>query len=515
MFMCDNLRCLVASGGIHKVSIKQCTACKQSTYCSKTCQREAMSNGHRFSCQLLLAKTSGNSNANKKMCRDILKRIATAAKLHAKHNFDELGEMQQSLLGDADALLVNTENYDAIFNIYEMLSAVHEHNDNVNETHRFNLMKKYMVDRMEDSVCNHKYKALAYMSVGETYTKLGQTSESIVIYTKCFDYCKEYINGQRHLCTRRAHAYLELGEYQTCIDQIKYAATIADSPCDTLASAFIPSKRCETSGQLLLVAQCHMALGNYHRALIFYKILWYYGKVKTLKDCVKIARAGIATAIYARAKKHCCVSTSSPNPTKQTVNLMYSYSNSLKQASVWYLETPPVSGGVFTSTSLRMAFLYYDMACHKTLQEEGTLTHYRSHPIDSDGSGISIEENVNEIAEELALEMENPYSISLQRYLMGQIRDGHMHCGFCHQCRHTNDKILTCSGCGVVRFCNKQHQKMASKRVSIYGGRHVITHKSICKLLGEFVKFSENNSLPNAYSYLAEQRAFLQRGMVF
>jgi hypothetical protein len=46
--------------------------------------------------------------------------------------------------------------------------------------------------------------------------------------------------------------------------------------------------------------------------------------------------------------------------------------------------------------------------------------------------------------------------------------------------------MLTCSGCLVARFCNADHQKMASKKAALGGSLTTGRHKDICGVLSKW-----------------------------
>jgi hypothetical protein len=51
--------------------------------------------------------------------------------------------------------------------------------------------------------------------------------------------------------------------------------------------------------------------------------------------------------------------------------------------------------------------------------------------------------------------------------------------------------MLTCSGCGVAKFCSADHQKMATKSVASDGNFSTGRHKDICGLLIHSLKLSQ------------------------
>jgi len=515
MFLCDNIRCLVASQNVHEnyvvsppgLSIKQCTACKQSNYCSKECQREAMANGHRFSCQQLLVKAAGKRTTRLKLFRGIQNRFEAATLLDKKGKFAEIAALQDSLLGDADALVTSTGNEFVIFRIYDMLSRVHQSTKNVHESHRFNLMTKYIADRMDSSFLARMHKTAAYISVGQTSLVIGEASQSIALHTKCLEFCLDHPNEQRHLWTKIAHGSLELGQYQECIDQVKYAITIPLSPL-AMVTPNLPPIHVEVAGQLLLLAQCNLALCNYRKALLFHKLLWHYSKINNLHDYRTIGQSGIASVICAQA--HHNLAKARDDTTLATLDTP-NFATRLHQARVWYMKGDNnENGGLYACTFLRLAFLEYHLAKY-----HGTLhTQIACGRLLGDAPTTEAISRQNEQLNDIRItDINTQHNRYLVKYLKHQIKIGNQSCSFCEQSRFANDNLLMCSGCNVVRFCNKQHQKLASTKMSTFSGRYVIRHHSVCKLLRHYAKYLANSSVENAQSYLHEQNAFLDRGL--
>ena len=511
MFLCDNLRCLAASDNIHDtyvvsspgVCIKQCTACKQSNYCSKQCQREAIANGHKFSCQPMLAQAAGTRSTRLKMFRGIQKRFEAAMLLDKKNKTTELRALQDSMLADADALLTSTGNEYVIFRIYDMLARVHQTTKNVHEFHRFNLMTKYISDRMDSSILARLHKTSAYISVGQSSLVIGEALQSIALHTKCLKFCLDYPNEQRHLWTKIAHGSLELGKYQACIDQVQHAVAI---PVSTLAivSPNLPPIEVEIASQLLLLAQSNLALGNYKSALRFHKLLWHYSTVKKLHEYVFMGHSGIATAMCARAAQNLAEAREYATlaPLEMTVNLQYTghlpcFATSLKRARVWYMKGDSIdNGGLYASTFLRLAFLEYNLTKHYHAILTQPISQQTEQPDDL-----------------IFAHMRTIHNKYLVKFLEQQIEVGNRSCSFCEQSRFANDRLLMCSGCSVVRFCNRQHQELASKKMSTISGRFSIRHHSVCKLLGCYVMYLVDKSVENTQLYLKEQLVFFERGL--
>jgi tetratricopeptide (TPR) repeat protein len=75
----------------------------------------------------------------------------------------------------------------------------------------------------------------------------------------------------------------------------------------------------------------------------------------------------------------------------------------------------------------------------------------------------------------------------LKDYLSWCVERGRDWCAGCQQKRGEDAQMLTCGGCRVARFCNADHQKMAS-RTKPSGGALLRwgRHKDMCALLGKW-----------------------------
>ena len=79
----------------------------------------------------------------------------------------------------------------------------------------------------------------------------------------------------------------------------------------------------------------------------------------------------------------------------------------------------------------------------------------------------------------------------------------------CGQTRGEDTPILTCSGCGVAKFCSADHQKMASKKAALGGNMLIGRHKDICGVLRKWREVVKDGVAPD--SCTADLVAFLQR----
>ena len=69
----------------------------------------------------------------------------------------------------------------------------------------------------------------------------------------------------------------------------------------------------------------------------------------------------------------------------------------------------------------------------------------------------------------------------LKQFLRSQVVNALGRCTGCSQRRGEEAPMLTCSGCGVAKFCSQDHQKMASKKDRSL--RKAVRHKDVCPLL--------------------------------
>jgi len=89
-------------------------------------------------------------------------------------------------------------------------------------------------------------------------------------------------------------------------------------------------------------------------------------------------------------------------------------------------------------------------------------------------------------------------------------------CGYCKQ---NKDNITTrmpqCGGCRVVRFCNREHQEMASARLATQNGRMLVKHSRLCGLLHSYRRKSMSSIVgeTDAESEQA-QLDFLRTGLI-
>ena len=96
-----------------------------------------------------------------------------------------------------------------------------------------------------------------------------------------------------------------------------------------------------------------------------------------------------------------------------------------------------------------------------------------------------------------------PINNTYQEHLSWRVQWGRDLCLGCGQTRGEDTPILTCSGCGVAKFCSADHQKMASKKVALGGSGGSLLmgrHKDICGVLRKWRKVVKDGEAPDSCS---------------
>jgi len=84
---------------------------------------------------------------------------------------------------------------------------------------------------------------------------------------------------------------------------------------------------------------------------------------------------------------------------------------------------------------------------------------------------------------------------------------GHLPAAVCARLTEATP-MLTCSGCRVARFCNADHQKMASRKAALGGNQVTGRHRDICGVLGKWRQVVKDGVAPD--SCTEELLAFLR-----
>jgi len=347
-----------------------------------------------------------------------------------------------------------------------------------------------------------KFKYIYYRDFAKSCAAMGRTTQAVVLFEECLILQAQMPVSvpryQQEILSCLALCHLNVGAYALSIDMVKKAHSVMV----VLGATAEPSQDNAAMGcrHIRIRAQCHLALREYRQALFYFALLLHYAtRNKICKETIH-ARMGISTTIWAQTRWRAnelelqgAGQNSAPCVKGTPLRV---YCERLQRSLYWLRQNSPFPD-IFTSvetlqlhtnTLLRAAFLQYD------------LFRYLRPAIPTPGLPHKYE----------VMALKN-----LKGFLDSQLKVGPKFCDYCHQTRHDEDEMLMCSGCGVARFCNKQHQIMSSDRLGTRTGRCVVRHKVLCKLLQQY-KISLKNTTPDsAQIWLDIQRAFLNTEAVY
>jgi len=144
--------------------------------------------------------------------------------------------------------------------------------------------------------------------------------------------------------------------------------------------------------------------------------------------------------------------------------------------------SPPVAEGLQTADThpWQLEYTYNaDMQCRSAAYFVRALNLAKSQ-----GYGLEVEHAHLYLAL-LAFDadLEDKALFHARGYLQSIVDQAHLYCRGCWQNRGKDSSMLTCSGCCVVKFCDVNHQQIASRRGGRYRTRKTVPHKDICGLL--------------------------------
>jgi len=301
---------------------------------------------------------------------------------------------------------------------------------------------------------------------GQTLSNLGICYDSLLQYNKAIELHEqsraiaEEVGDRAEMgraCINIANCHEALGEYDSAIRMVKRARVIkqevGDRPGEVKA--------------LQILGRCKTAMGEYAQAITCNdERLHILEETHLVHEKVgSMLAQGVNLWAQARVTAK-AISSDMP----YLSGLSPSYMDSMHDASGWL------------KNALRMAQI-----CGFG-EQENALVHLSFLAFDTG-------------EEEQALDY-------LKQYLQVQVDGAGSHCRGCDQVRGDDAPMLTCSGCSVARFCNKDHQKMASQN-SVSGRNTAVRHKDICSLLGKWRQVVKGNATTE--SCTADLLEFLRR----
>jgi tetratricopeptide (TPR) repeat protein len=299
----------------------------------------------------------------------------------------------------------------------------------------------------------------AYGNLGNAYDSLGDYAQAIEHHTQDLAIANEVGDraGEGTAYGNLGNAYHSLGDFAKAIDyhaqHLEIAKELGDRGGEGRAYANLGT--------------CHMHLKEYVRALA------YFEAQHSLATSLKLAHVqsdaalnmGVALTLHVRAARQGTATGADQAPGPHSHSSASACLNdSVREAAKW-LQAAFDGGSKFAK--LHLAHLTFDVG-----QEDAALAHLKEH--------LS-------------------RCVHLGRYV----------CAGCGQTRGEDTPMLTCSGCRVARFCNTDHQKMASKKAALGGNLRTGRHKDICGVLSKWREVVKDGVAPE--SCTADLVAFLQR----
>ena len=304
-------------------------------------------------------------------------------------------------------------------------------------------------------------KGRAYSILGCCNLKLGQYAKAITLHEQSLAIEEEMGDraSQGATCTNLGVCYERLGQYDRAIGLLDKARLILQEVGDR-------ANECQSLGAL---GRCKTALGEYEQAVTFHTERWAI--TQELDLALAPGQTNVAlelgVVIWAQArveKGNAAAVCTTPVASSHRA----AYMDSMREAAQWL------------RTALRLA------ETHGVGIEQ---QHARLHL-----SFLAIDTG----EEEEALDR-------LKQYLQVQVHRARSWCEGCRQQRGDDAPLLTCGGCSVARFCNEDHQRMASEE----GGREPVRHKDICSLLKKWRQVVKGKA--TAESCTPDLLAFLRK----
>ena len=423
---CGNVCC----GIVLKVPpFLQCSKCHRVWYCSKECQKEAWKAGHKRECvqnlidmhvvEIKTELTKNQKKFYKKTCE-----------LYAKGDWQGMMVVLKPATEFAEQLRDTMPELSAT--IYGMLGVTYRR---IGQHIKAIEVCEQGLEIVEKTN-NYSTKCLVYTVIGCCYTFLGKYDEAIKMHKKSLEISKKFFDRRQ-----QGIAYSHLGLCYEKRKQYDVAILLLDKATLILQEVSENKTLCFNFATL---GRCNLAIGEFKKALNFHSMAW--NTVQELDSGYNVEKMGFALkmgiVIWAIARlEHSNVIADSITISGLSDNIAFMKDMSL--ALEWF------------TASIDLA--KKEMTC---LEERGAVLMHLSFFFFDTGN------------EEKAL-------VHLREYLQTEFKYARSWCKGCGQNRGEEAPMLTCSGCSVSRFCNEEHQKMASEK----GGPTPVRHKDLCLLL--------------------------------
>jgi len=301
----------------------------------------------------------------------------------------------------------------------------------------------------------------ACCNLGLCYTPQGQYDKAIVVHQQARAILKKLGDraGEGSTCLNLGVNYEFLGQYNTAAKFLEEAWLIVREV----------GSQADQEQTLASLGRCKTALGEYAQAIICHTKQW------ALAQELDHARAQVCSALNMGVALR----------VQERIEHRHAVDASNMPSAHGCLGAYMCNASRCFETALRLA-----QTSGFIIEQEEILLHL---------SFLRFNTSKDEVALHL-----------LKQSLQIQVDNGRHWCRGCGQQRGEDVPMLTCSGCGVARFCNEDHQRMASKKGS--GSlRTAVRHKHICPLLKQWRHVVRGKAV--AESCAADQLAFLRRDL--
>ena len=485
--LCGNICC----GVVLSAPLLRCSKCHRVCYCCRACQTQAWKAGHKRDCGQVAAvrRVQGElTNRQKELCIKV-------NNLYTARNWRGLVALEATVR--AAAAQLRETRPDFIAEIYGMLgtgcSQLGQYTEAIELSEQGLAIAVEAGDRLGER--------RAYITLGGCYKQLGQYAKAIKLHEQSLAISEEMSDraGQGVTCSDLGCCYEKLGQYDTAIDLHEQCLKIKEEMGDrasqgatfsNLGVCYESLQQYDTAIGLLekakLILQevgnrvgeaqtlaglgrCKTALGKYAQAITCHTEQWAITQELDLEPDQTSVALYLGVVVWAQARvEHGNAATAFTTPSAS--GHPAAYMDSMRDAAQWFRTASCLAqthGFVCENESaqLHLSFLAFD-----TGEEEEAL-------------------------------------VLLKKYLQAQVDSARSFCRGCCQQRGDDAPMLTCGGCSVARFCNEDHQRMASKK----GGRKPVRHKDVCSLLRKWRQVVKGKA--TAESCSPDLLAFLRRDL--
>ena len=458
--LCGNVCC----GVVLSAPLLRCSKCRRVCYCCRACQTQAWKAGHKRECgQASAARRVEGELMDSLMDRNkivelyearnwrglvALEATASAAAAQMRETRPDLTAEIYRMLGDGCMQL--TQYAKAIELSEQGLVIAVETDDQKREGRACGTLGGCYEDlgqyakaiklheqslAIAEEMGDRRNQVVTCSNLGDCYETLGQYDKAIKLFEQCLTIKEEMGDrpGQGTTCSNLGVCYESLQQYDTAIGLLEKARVIKQELGD----------RAGETNTLSVLGRCKTALGEYAQAITCHTEQWAITQELDLAHDQTDAALNLGVVIWAQARaehRDAAAAATTPSASGHPA----AYMDSMRDAAQWL------------RTALRLA------QTHGFVENELARLHLSFLAFDTG-------------EEEEALDR-------LKQYLQSQVDSARSFCRGCCQQRGDDAPMLTCGGCSVARFCNEDHQRMASKK----GGRKPVRHKDICSLLREW-----------------------------